>query len=192
MKFSPRGSSTATSPLDFFQFDEQILIDSSGARVNITESPYFPSNSMLYPSLSAIRPSYFCEGVVPSTRAIQLPTIPKSVRDCFVQFFIDFHQGNVNEFHYFCYYDYRRFFTRTLMVMIEQPSALRDAVVAFSALIYSIKTDRSARVLAFLYYASALQQLRVLLDQVTLNIDECHMAVATTLHLASFDVFTFP
>ena len=190
MKFSPQGSSTATSPLDFFQFGEQILIDSSSAHVNITGSSNISPNSMLYSSLSAIRPSYFYEGVVPSTRAIQLPQIPKSIRDRFVQFFIDFHQGNVNEFHYFCYYDYRRFCTRTLMVMIEQSSALRDAVVAFSALIYSVKIDRSARVLAFLYYASALQQLRVLLDQVTLNIDECHLALATILHLASFDVFT--
>ena len=76
------------------------------------------------------------------------------------------------------------------MAMIQQPSALRDAVVAFSALIYSMKIDRSARVLAFLYYTSALQQLRVLLDQVTLSVDECHMAIATALQLASFDVFT--
>ena len=76
------------------------------------------------------------------------------------------------------------------MIMIEQPNALRDAVVAFSALVYSMEIDRSARVVAFLYYTSALQQLRVLLDQVTLNIDECHMALATALQLASFDVFT--
>jgi hypothetical protein len=35
------------------------------------------------------------------------------------------------------------------MLMIERPNALRDAVVAFSALIYSMKIDRSARVLAW-------------------------------------------
>ena len=72
------------------------------------------------------------------------------------------------------------------MVMIEQSNALRDAVVAFSALIYSMKIDRSARVLAFLYYTSALQQLRVLLDQVTLNVDECHMALATAVTIGFF------
>ena len=76
------------------------------------------------------------------------------------------------------------------MVMIEQSNALRDAVVAFSALIYSMKIDRSTRVLAFWCYTSAIQQLRVLLNRVTLSVDECHMALATALQLASFDVFT--
>ena len=74
--------------------------------------------------------------------------------------------------------------------MIEHSDALRNAVVAFSALIYSVKIDRSTRVLAFSYYALALQQLRILLDQITMNVDECHMSMATALQLACFDVIT--
>jgi Fungal Zn(2)-Cys(6) binuclear cluster domain len=192
VKFSPRGSSTTTSSINLFQSDQQILIDSRRAPINITESPYIPLSSML-PSNSAICPSE--EFVRPSTNTmstratLQISTIPKSIQDSFVQFFINFHQRNVNEFHYFVYYDYHKFCTRTLMLMIERPNALRDAVVAFSALIYSMKIDRSARVLALLYYTSALQQLRVLLDQVTLNVDQFYMALATALQLASFDVF---
>ena len=73
--------------------------------------------------------------------------------------------------------------------MVEQSNALCDAVVAFSALVYSMKIDHSARVQAFLYYTSALQQLRVLLDQTIMNVDEYHIAIATALQLASFDVF---
>ena len=194
MKFSTQGSSTTTSSIDLFQSDQQMLIDSSRAPV-ITESLYIPPNPIL-PSISAIHPSYSYQGIVRSSthtlsaRAIQIPTIPKSIRECYTQFFINFHQGNINEFHYFCFYDYHKFCTTTLLVMTEQPNALRDAVVAFSALIYSTKIDRSVKVLAFLYYTSALQKLRVLLDRIPLSVDECHMALATVLQLASFDVIT--
>lgn len=75
------------------------------------------------------------------------------------------------------------------MAMAEHSGALRDAMVAFSALVYSMKIDRSVRVQAFVYYTSALRQLRVILDQESMDIKECHMAVATALLLASFDVF---
>jgi hypothetical protein len=37
---------------------------------------------------------------------------------------------------------------------------------------------------------SALQQLRVLLNQTIMNVDEYCMPIATALRLASFDVFT--
>ena len=65
VKFSPQDSSTTnTSSPDFFRSDQQILIDSSRAPVNISESPYIPPNSMLS---SSIRPSYFWEGFVQSS-----------------------------------------------------------------------------------------------------------------------------
>ena len=123
-----------------------------------------------------------------TSRPIQIPTVLRSTRDYPVQFFLSFHQENINEFHYFCYHDYRKFCTTTLMTMVQQSDALLNAVVAFSALIYSIKIDRSARVQAFSYYALALQQLRILLDQITMNVDEYHMTIATALQLACFDV----
>jgi hypothetical protein len=189
--FAARGSSGTTALVKLLQPYQQTPIGSPKASSNITEFLYNPPSSMLPFS---IRPSHLSEQFessanVLSTRAIQISTIPKSIRHIIIQFFITFHQGNVNEFHYFCYHDYHKFCTTTLMVMIERADVLRDAVVAFSALVYSMKVDKSARVLAFMYYTSAVQQLRVLLDQITLNVDECHMAIATALQLASFDVF---
>lgn len=188
VKFSARGSSATTSANEFVQPYQQILVDSPRAPGSITEFLYNPPSS--------IHQSYFFDAQsstnVLSTRALQIPTIPKSIRDDFIQFFISFHQVNINEFHYFCYHDYHKFCTRTLIAMIEQPNPLRDAVVAFSAMIYSMKVDRSTRVLAFRYYTSAVQRLQVLLDQITLSVDECHIAIATALQLASFDVFAVP
>ena len=196
VKFSAWGSSSATSSLEFFQPAQQMPIDSPRVPGDITDYRYNPSNPAFPLSISGIRPTHFPGGLgqssthIPLTRTIQVPTIPRSFRDRFIQFFLSFHRENVNEFHYFCYYDYHKFLTRTLMAMVQQPGALCDAVVAFSALIYSLKIDRSARVLAFCYYTSALQQLRVLLDQDVLSVHESHMAIATVLQLASFDVFT--
>jgi len=190
MKVLAQGSSATTSSVNLFRSNQQMLIDPLRTPANGTKYFYNPPSSLIPLSVSGIRPRHFLVQSSANARAIQIPTIPKSIRDRFIQFFLNFHQENINEFHYFCYYDYQKFCTRTLMVMVDQSNALRDAVVAFSALIYSIKIDRSARVQAFLYYTSALKQLRALLDQVTLNVDECHMAIATALQLASFDVFT--
>ena len=80
-----------------------------------------------------------------------------------MQFFLDYHQKNVTEYHYFCYHDYRKFFTMELMDMAKLSNVLCIALVAFSALIYSMK-QRSAREQAFWYYTLALRQLRELLN----------------------------
>ena len=187
VKFSDHNSS-----VNLLQFDHQMLIDSLRASDDVTESLHCSPNSLFTFTISGI---HSCQGVFQSptdtrlTRVIQIPTIPKSTSPRFTQFFLHFHRANINEFHCFCYHDYHKFCTTTLMAMTEQSNALQHAVVAFSALVYSLK-DHSARVQAFLYYTSALQQLRVWLDQTIMNVDECHMAIATALQLASFDVFT--
>lgn len=74
--------------------------------------------------------------------------------------------------------------------MAQGSDALRHAVVAFSALIYSIKGDRTAREQAFENYELSLQQLRVLLDKAPMTIEERQAATVTALQLATFDVLT--
>ena len=65
--------------------------------------------------------------------------------------------------HYFRWHDYPKLCTEIILVMAEHSEALQHAVVAFSALIYSIKVHQGVRVLAFLYYSKAMQELRLLL-----------------------------
>lgn len=186
VKFSGEDSSDTASTVDLFQFDQQALIDSVNlSRIN-------PSNSLFTFPFSGVYPSTFLDGFAqsssrPNTQELQIPSTLNSIQDSF--FFLRFHHKNINEFHRFVYHDYHKFCTTTLMVMVEQSGALRDAVVAFSALIYSMEIDRSVRAQAFMYYASALRQLRIILDQDRMDVEECHMAVATALQLASFDVF---
>ena len=91
--------------------------------------------------------------------------------------------------HYLCYYDYTKLYTKTLFAIAEQCDALRHGMVAFSALIYSVKVDSSAREQAFLYYGVSLQQFRLLLDKF-LTEAEYQAAVATALQLATFDVYS--
>ena len=196
-KFSDQGSSATASSVDLVQFDQQqLLTDSPRAPTDVAEYIYSSSNPLIKPLISGLSPSPLGGELVQSSphshtsRVIQIPTVPNSSRDHSIQFFLKFHRENINEFHYFCYHDYQKFCTTMLMAMVQQSNALCNAVVAFSALIYSIKIDHFTRVQAFTYYALALQQLRQLLDQTTMNIDECHMAIATSLQLACFDVFT--
>ena len=119
---------------------------------------------------------------------IYIPHAPKSVRSHSVQFFLAFHRETITEAHYFRYYDFHKLCTRILLVMAERSDALRHAVVAFSALIYSMRIDRTAREQAFLYYAMSIQQLRLLLSETALDGEASHIAVATALQLSSFDV----
>ena len=188
-----RDSLVITSPVDLFHFEQQILIDSLDVQADITQPLLNSSNSLFNFSISGVNPLNFLEETVHSSitprKELQIPMTLKSNQDHSIHFFLRFHHENINEFHHFVYHDYHKFCTTTLMAMAEHSGALQDAVVAFSALIYSMKIDRSVRVQAFVYYTSALRQLRVILDQDSMDIKECHMAVATALQLASFDVF---
>lgn len=153
------------------------------------------SNSHFTFSASEASPSSICKNVLKQPAsdthfagAIRISRTPKPTCHRPVQFFLKFHQDHVTRHHYFRLYDYNHFCTNGLRQMAEDCEALRYAIAAFSALIYSVNVDISAREHAFLYYASALQHLRGLLDQDDLDIKRYHAAVATVLQLSTFDV----
>ena len=107
-----------------------------------------------------------------------------------IRFLLNFHRETIFEAHYFRYYDYNKLHTKVLFAMAEELDSMRHALVAFSALIYSIKIHPDARVIAFMYYAKALQELRALLDKPPEDMEmwEWQGAVATALQLSTFDV----
>lgn len=113
-----------------------------------------------------------------------VPRAPESNQAQPIQFFLKFHRETIIAAHYFRYYDLPELHTKWLPAMAEQCECLRHAMVAFSALIYSIKTNPDAREVAFCYYAMALQELRSMLDTEF----ECHVVVATVLQLSAIDV----
>ena len=84
-----------------------MLTNSPRVPGDITDSFYNPSNSAFPLSISGIRPTHFHGGLgqspanIPLIRTIQIPTIPRSFRDRFIQFFLSFHRENINEFHSF-------------------------------------------------------------------------------------------
>lgn len=119
--------------------------------------------------------------------AISIPRSPKSTQNLGVQFFLKFHQETINSAHYFRYYDYQRLHTSGLLAMAGEFECLQHAMVAFSALIYSIKVTGDAREIAFYYYAVALKELQSLLN---MKID-CNLVVASALQLSSIDVHHF-
>ena len=190
-----------TSPDQFtdLHLDEEMLRDSIEDPCDIEEPVFNCSSPNITIPITEASPTSFCEGLLlqtpPSSQStsssswmIPIPHPPNSVRSEPVQFFIGFHRETITEAHYFRYYDFHKLCTRTLLAMAEQSDALRHAVVAFSALIYSMKIDRTTREQAFLYYAMSIQQLRVLLSEVTLDGEASHIAIATALQLSSFDV----
>ena len=70
--------------------------------------------------------------------------------------------------------------------MAEDSLALQYAMVAFAALVYSVKVHRPAEQVAFQYYTLAIKELQILLNDLVREKGE--MAIATALQLASFDV----
>ena len=182
------------------KFEPPIGLDAFDTSLDFSESFLMPSDpvstTLFFPENHI--PSY-CDGgllqnrvhsqtalVRPAARA--RPTISTRVQS--VKFFLHFHRQTITESHYFLYFDYNKFVTTTLLAMAQGSDALRHAVVAFSALIYSIKGDRIAREQAFENYEISLQQLRVLLDKAPMTIEERQAATVTALQLATFDVLT--
>jgi hypothetical protein len=122
-----------------------------------------------------------------STLTDIVPRSPKSNQPQHIQLFFKFHRETITAAHYFRYFDLPELHTKWLPAMAEQCECLRYAMVAFSALIYSIKSNPGAREVAFYYYAMALQGLRSMLD----TDFECDYIVATALQLSTIDVHTF-
>lgn len=104
-------------------------------------------------------------------------------------FFLDYYRKVVREYHYFLYHDHQKLSTETLLAMAEQSSALKNSMVAFAALVYSMRIPGAARHIAFVYYAIALKELRQQLDEYPMSIEQCQRAVATALQLSSIDVY---
>ena len=187
---------------EFFnlQFEQPISLDSFDTSIDFVAEPLvMQSNQVLSLNIPDANLSSFCEGTLLQDRVhpkpallrrTPVPRAPGSPRDQSVQFFLHFHRQTIMESHYCLYFDYNKFITTTLLAMTERSSALRHAVVAFSALIYSIKGDRIAREQAFENYEISIQQLRVLLDRAPMTVEERQAATVTALALASFDVFT--
>ena len=116
-----------------------------------------------------------------------LPRSPPSNQNSLLQFFLKFHQEKVISAHYFRSDDYHDLFKRWLPTMAYQSNCLQYAMIAFSALIYSMKVERAAREVAFYHYALALRELRPLLNEHDLE-GECYPVIAAVLQLLSIDV----
>ena len=186
-----------TDQFSTLELDQHMLIDSFSPSTYAAE-PLFTPPPLLF-SVSGLSPAAFSQGLQSQTYASALSPhvlhVPRAMSPPAdhtqpIRFFLNFHRETIFEAHYFRYYDYNKLHTKVLFAMAEELDARRHALVAISALIYSIKIHSDARVIAFLYYAMALQELRALLNK---SPDEMAMwewqgAVATALQLSTFDV----
>jgi len=175
----PSDSPSGSPQFAGLQFNQQMLLDGLGPpldfepRSRICEEIRVQAPPRLFSTLSALM--------------VRIPEPPKPARSGPVQFFLDYYQTNVNESYYFDYVTMRK---NTLLALSEDYDALRHAVVAFSALIYSMKVNSVATTPALLYYTIALKQLRADLEKMPIVMNDCHAAIATALQLAAFDVIS--
>lgn len=124
---------------------------------------------------------------------ISIPRPPTSNRAPHVSFFLPFHRAKIIPAHYFAWYDYNHFYTQMIHSMAEESRALQYALVAFSALVYSVKMARpTTRLVAFTYYTMAIRELQGLLNELVQDTGKGEMAIATALQLATFDVTPYP
>ena len=180
-------------PFANIEVDQRMLLDSLSP-VDTAESGIKPS--YLDFSISGMSPSTFCEDILTQmssrdgsdTLAIRIPRPPKSTRKQPNQFFLAFHRETVSYAHYFLFHDHQQLCNKSLYMVSEQFNPLRHAMVAFSALIYSMQINPSARTQAFLYYAVTLQELQKVLDRLPDSVAEYQGILATALQLSTFDV----
>ena len=181
------------------QLDEQMVIDSLTPPSCPVEPLFTPPVALVFSSISGLSPVRYSHSLQigspsehVSTRILHLPRMnsPQSSRSQAVQFFLNYHRHSITEAHYFRWHDLPEFCTKLIFSIAEESSALQHSLVAFSALIYSIKVHHGVRALAFVYYAKALQELRLLLDETSMTLTDCYVAVTVALQLSSFDVCT--
>ena len=165
--------------------------------------PSFPMEPLSSPSLIFSVPGFPRERhsqsfhhTGPEPNITRMLCLPRSIssqpnRTQAVHFLLQYHQETITEAHYFRCHDYPHLHTKLLFALAEQSVVLQHALVAFSALIYSIKVHHDVRALAFLYYSKALQELRLVLNKTATDIGDCLVVVATALQLSSFDVHHF-
>jgi hypothetical protein len=125
-----------------------------------------------------------------------IPRPPDPNQPPAVRFFLKYHQDEVVAGHYFFAYDQEQLCRNEneglckvwLPRMAQNSVSLRDSLVAFSALIYSLKVDSKALQFAFLYYSMALDKLRHFLTYIPYDSSEVAAAIATSLQMAALDV----
>ena len=148
-----------------------IFAPTSGFTVTDYNNPFLKlPKSELYPDLATI-------SISPNS---------KSIRNKHMEFFLRFHQERITSAHYFVWFDYHELHTKHVHAMAESCLALQYSVVAFSALVYSVKEQRIGNELALLYYTMAMKELQLLLND--LADTDSDVALATALQLSSFDV----
>lgn len=114
-----------------------------------------------------------------------IPRTPTSVRPS--DFYFTFHRERINSHYYYSYYDYQQLFTKGLLAMAEESNAVYFGLIAFSALIYSLKIDPTARHAAYRFYSFTVTELRSLIDK-PMDGKECQIATVCAMQLSSFDV----
>lgn len=184
-----------------WNLDRQTMSDPAVSNSDPMESQFNP-RTMTSSTVPGAGPADVIRGIQQQTtkshvmsmtgRSIPQLTPPRPKQSRSVQFFLKYHRDTVTEAHYLRFYDYRKFFTKIIFSIVEESEALQDAIVAFSSLIYSLKVEPRVKEFAFTYYAKALQGLRSLLNETTLDMKLCFTAVATALQLSTFDVCLIP
>jgi hypothetical protein len=111
---------------------------------------------------------------------------PWSTRPETMEFFLRFHAERITSAHYIVWFDYYELHTKHLHSMAESCNALRYALVAFSALVYSTKHRLPGNEIALFYYTMAMKELQLLLND--LADADSEVALATALQLSTFDV----
>lgn len=192
---SPSTTTSHSNDIYSFDFDQQMLIDSLTPPVFMNEpirNLFDPPIPPLDFNISGLSPADFSQSLQlhqsPTRLSILRPLSPHGSRTLNESFYLQYHREAISEAHYFRWYDYNKFCTKTIFTMAAESDSMRHALLAFSALIYSIKVHPPARVDAFLYYSMALGELHELLGKAPMELWECQAAIATALQLSSFDV----
>lgn len=128
------------------------------------------------------------DSVYDSSREIPILYHPRSPVDETSLLFLQYHYESIIPAHYYRSYDLNLLCKRWLPSMAERYPALQHAMIAFSALIYSLKVDPSARPFAFVHYSLALKELQDILNTYPFPEEEYHVVVATALQLSALDV----
>lgn len=144
-------------------------------------------------------PSSSSESGSQSTKQIDTQSLPRPLsyhpnQPWPVPTFLTFHKECISEYNYFLYIDTGKLFTKELFAMATKSDSVGYAMVAFSALTYSIKfKEKFSACIAFMYYEKTVQELGSLLSKYPSPMDtgESHSAIATALLLSSFDVCFF-
>ena len=117
---------------------------------------------------------------------------PHPVHEDVIPFFLSYHQENIDYGWYFWPSDYHGFIKERLLELAKQSDALKYAVAAFSALVYSIQVNHHVKQYVFHFYAKTIQQLQQVINTDSVGSEvSLYTTVATILELASIEVCTY-